>query len=385
MAALSHNPSEAFEGHNVLREIPSAFGVVLWQVIRDVTLWANVERRNRLFAQGAGGLRQFLLAAAAGDVPEELEAALGVLTGLASFPHEANEEALSMACGRIARWAEGENLTATALSFAQAASLALPHRSAPAYEAGRIASMRGERARAEVWLRRAIGLARHDNDGVAGAFAYAELGDLHLAAGEHEEARELYAKTMRLARRKSVYMARGRAFYGLGELERRAGRDVEAERLLRAARRPLGKSHPLRLRVIFGLADIAIRQGRAAEMVELLTQLRVTTDAVAERLRLEALLTMCAAQMGHVSHVARLWSEAYALADRVPPSEDRAYALLDLARAASLARNRAWAHMAASRALATAEHMGAATIAAEAIRVRDAAYRSTGGASESEG
>jgi tetratricopeptide (TPR) repeat protein len=369
MAALTHDPSEAFEGHGILREVPGEFGVVLWQAVRDVMMWAVADDRARLFAPGAGARRRALLGAA--EPPEALDAALGVLTGLAAFPEEASPDAVSLACGRVARWAEACGTRATALAFAQAAALVLPHHSAAALDVGRLAVARGDSVRGEVWLRRAVGLARRDGDAVAGALAYAELGDLYTGTGDERRARDAFVRAMRLARRRGVYVARGRAFYGLGELERRAGRDGEAERLLRASWRPLGEGHPLRTRVSFALAELAIRQGRPAAVVEPLTRLLIATDAPAERLRAVALLALCAAHVGNRPQVARLWAEGSDLAERVPPSADRVLALLDLSRAAALARNRAGAHAAATRAHATAEHIGAPALAAEAARLRD--------------
>jgi tetratricopeptide (TPR) repeat protein len=370
-AALTRDPSEAFDGLNVLREIPGDFGVALWQTVRDVELWASSEDRSALFSPGAGERRRTLLDSA--EVPQELDAALGVLTGLVSFPGEASADAVTLACGRVARWAEVRGALATALAFAQAAYFVLPTQARLAYEAGRLAALRGDRVRADTWFRRTIGLARQEGDWNAFASAYAELGDLYAEEGDEPRARKAFVRAFRTARRQGIYPARGRALYGLGRLEYQAKRYAEAERLLRLAWRPLGNGHPLRPKVAYAVAELALRQGRHAEAHSALRRLVIACDSVADRLRMKALLALCASYAGDFAALGEWWAQAWAAAEQLGPGEPKLLALLDLSRAAGYAGNRAWAHMAAVTAVNTARELSADCYGEQAAQLRDAA------------
>src|SRR2546423_14807715 len=57
--ALQHEPEELLEAAQILDEIPGPVGLLLWQSLRDVTLWAAmpVDRREGLFGTEAAHQR----------------------------------------------------------------------------------------------------------------------------------------------------------------------------------------------------------------------------------------------------------------------------------------------------------------------------------------
>lgn len=367
-AVLTREPGDPFDAYSVLREIPGDLGLVLWQAVRDVDLWAGSPyNREALFQPGAAARRHAILALT--EVPPALGPAVELLTALVSHPGEALPDALSLACARVATWALKQSATATALAFAQAASTVQPQQGRAAIEVGRIASLRGDRARAETWLRRAIGLARTEGDGRAYALACAELGDLYAVLGDADRARSAYVRALRTARRFGAYPVRGRALHGAGRLELRARRLVEAERLFWRAAKPLADDELRAPALAHDVAEVAVRQGRYADAAPSLRELLISRPEPTARLRTLALLTLCAAHARQLPALSELWGQAWPLVENIAASGESAVALIDLARAAALIGNRHLSRSAAERALRCANHIGQESVAAEAQRL----------------
>jgi len=143
-AVVTRDFTEPFDGWRILSEVPGNLGLALWQAMRDAELWAWATDREGLFRPGATERRRQILEVA--DVPAGLTAALDVLTGLVAHPADVHPDLASMACSRVARWAEANGSLATALAFAQAAALARPERGRLAVEVGRRRSAATRRA-----------------------------------------------------------------------------------------------------------------------------------------------------------------------------------------------------------------------------------------------
>jgi tetratricopeptide (TPR) repeat protein len=135
----------------------------------------------------------------------------------------------------VALWAETQRMPRTALAFQQNASLAAPKDASSALEVARLAMQESDYARAEVWLRRAIGLAREARDWRLYSRAFAHLGDLHRARGSVPGAHRFYIRSLRGARRGGMRREQAVALHRLFSLAREAGRADEAERYARLA------------------------------------------------------------------------------------------------------------------------------------------------------
>jgi len=231
-------------GMEVLNELRSPLGVLLWQTVQDVHLWAGAPppRRGELFAPRALDGRLALVRSAGAGA--ELCAPLAALTTLVRDPAAAAPGEVSDACRRVARWAEGRGLPGTALAYAQAAAVAAPEDAAAALVTARLASERGEDARAESWLRRATALARRSGDGVAYADARLALGHLYARRGDAATARRLYLFALRRARRSGLRRVRAEALHALFDLACTGGISDDADALAQRALRSYGTRHP---------------------------------------------------------------------------------------------------------------------------------------------
>jgi hypothetical protein len=322
----------------VLAELPGEAGLALWQSLRDVTLWAAVEpgRREGLFAGDAAGARLRLLRAAGAE--PALELALATLAALVGNPAAASAEIVTLVCLQVSRWAEERGKAETAIGFAQGAALATPGDACAALEVGRAALRWGRDARAETWLRRAVGLARRARDWSAYAEAWVELARLHHRRGAGEASRRAYARGVKAARRHGLSAVRGAGLHGLFLLAVEAGELDEAERLARAAVRSYGRAHPAVPGLLHGLARLWVRRERWERAVPLLRRLAAAGAEPGERAAALGLLARAAAGAGDRAGYQAAWSEAWSLAAR----EGDAAAgpvLLELARAAAALRD----------------------------------------------
>lgn len=336
-AVIARDFREPSEGWRILVEVPGDLGVALWQTMRDTEMWTGAACRDDLFPPEAIERQRTLLDAAA--PPPELAAALEVLTGILEYPAEVHPELVSMACGRVARWAEANGAIGTALAFAEEASVAAPSRGRPAVEAGRLAALRGEPERAEAWLRRAVTVCRSDEGnesrgaGRTCATAWAELGDLYATQGDEARARRAYGKACWTGRRFGAEEALGRALWGMGRLELRAGHYAEAEHTLRAAARSRGDLHPEYPAIAHALAEACLRQGKTGEAAPALRELLPLRVVPMDELRTRALLCLAAAHSGAPAD--EDCARADSLSASLAPCEEHIAALLDLAQAAA--------------------------------------------------
>ncbi|HEX5725814.1 MAG TPA: hypothetical protein VFX98_10145, partial [Longimicrobiaceae bacterium] len=104
--ALPPSGPDLLEGAAVLAEVPGDTGVLLFQSLRNVTLWsaAGREERAALFAPGAEARRRAALESAAPD--EALRPALETLARLLGAPAAVRAAEVADACEQVARWAE---------------------------------------------------------------------------------------------------------------------------------------------------------------------------------------------------------------------------------------------------------------------------------------
>jgi Flp pilus assembly protein TadD len=337
--AILREPAETLEGSHVLDEVGGAVGLLLWQSLRDVTLWAGVppEERAGLFAVGAGAHRQALFRAAA--VEPALDMAVTTFTALADDPASASPPLLSLVCAQVARWAEQRGAGGTAVSFAQAAALAAPESARAAFAVGTLALRLRRFTRAESWLRRTVGLARRTRDWGPYADSYVDLGVLYHDRGNHLAARRLYLKAMRAARRHGLPGVRGAALHGMFRIALAEGRTEEAERLARAASRAYGKGHPRLPHLLHDLAALWVDQGRSPRAVQVLQRLLPHRAEPHEQVTTLALLARAAAGAGDRRAFEEAWTGAWSLLRRMEDEQVPPGTMVELARAAALVRD----------------------------------------------
>jgi len=315
----------------VLNENEPAPGVVLWQLLRDVTLWASIppgQRSSALFNDSAGCV---------GDVVPELHVDLGTLDAFVREAHPDAAAVIGYTCYRIAQWAEARGCSGTALEFVQAAALA--DRSTPtyAYEVAKLSRRRGDGARSSVWFSRAGVLARRAGDWETLARSYAGLGNLFRQLGNLAAAAAQHERSLRVARRYGLRELRGDALYDLCVLRYESGDPAGGAAFARKALRAYGRGHA---RIPQMAHDVAVcwmdHQGRFADAFLVLRQLLERTWRPADGLLLMGSLARAAAGVGDRDRFESAWTEVQARIAGASDQECHAAALVDLARGAAL-------------------------------------------------
>lgn len=266
-AAATRDPGEGLERVAVLEECEAELGVLLWRTVRDVELWAATPpaRRASLFHPAAGERRALRTGQA--EVPPELAGPLDALAALLYAPQAADGAEVARCCLRVAAWAAGARVRGTALAFAQAAALARPGDAAAALQTGVLALHAGQRARAQVWLRRAVGLARHARDRTAYARAALALAQARERAVPPARALRDYLRAYRAGVRAGAAEVRLGAARALLRLSAAAGDAAGARRWAVAAQRAYHPGAPEAAAVLLELARFWIHAGRGENAV----------------------------------------------------------------------------------------------------------------------
>jgi tetratricopeptide (TPR) repeat protein len=342
--ALLHEPEELLEGSGVLDELPGPVGLILWQSLRDVTLWAAVaeEERAGLFTPQAARARLTELLASGAE--PALEVSLTTLAALVGAPETANPEIVSLVCIQVSRWAEERGAFAAAMGYAQAAAQVLPLDASPALAAGSLALRWRRSARAETWLRRAVGLARRRRQWEPYAQAYVELGTLYTRRGQTALAQRFFVQGLRASRRHGLMAVRGTALHGLLVLAMEAGALDDAERYARGAMRAYRRGHPRLPELVHDMAWLWVRRESYARAIPMLEKLLPTRVEPVERALTLAIFARAAAGTGDMDLYQERWLDAWAVINRRPEEAERhARALLELARASAMVRD--WHHV----------------------------------------
>lgn len=189
--AILFGRGQRFLGFEVVDEIPGGLGMVLWQAVRDATLWMGTGRRERGRLFSARARARYERALGCVELPERLVGPVRAIAVVLSEAATVDAGSVQLACAEASRWAEDAGALGTALAFMQAAALA-PGRSAPAaFHTARLADLRDERARAEAWGRRAVVLGRREGDRRTRWRAYLLLARLAERRGDGCEAERI--------------------------------------------------------------------------------------------------------------------------------------------------------------------------------------------------
>lgn len=334
---MMRDAGEGLERVAVLEESEGELGVLLWRTVRDVELWAATPpaRRAGLFHPESAERRRTRLAET--EVPPELAAPLDTLSALLAVPDRADEYTVAQCCAHIAAWASGTRARETALAYAQAAALALPEDADAALQTGACSLDAGQRARAEVWLRRAVGLGRRGRRWDAYSRAVFALARLHERAANPVRAVREYRLAHRAGLRHGVDEVRLGAARALLRLARASGDAERARNWAVAAQRAYRPGAPEATALLLELARFWLDAGRAADALPALRRLarREQSLDAADRLsavamRARALAAASQAGSGQVS------DDVFTLLrDPAVPAPVQVAAAVDLAHAAA--------------------------------------------------
>lgn len=364
--------SETLEGMDILREVGSEAGVLLWQSYRNVMFWATAEpgERARLFSAEAS--RKRLAEVAAARVPHDITDPLNVIGGLLAAPEETPGDVVAAACTAIGEWAEEEQHGATALAFTQAAALAMPRSAALALKVGQVARDRAEMARAETWFRHAIMISRQVGDWETYARAYIALGNMAMKRGSFPVAHRMHIKALRAARRKGLPALQGMAAHDLFVVATETGRLAQAEEYARAAFRAYGPHHERLPVLAHDVAYLWMQQGHFGRALEVFEALRPHVVGRRERgLTVVSNIARAAGGIGDREAFRKSWVEVNRLAKEPDVRPALAVAMLELAHGAASLGEWDRAEQAAEQALAVATELRQAKVMISAETVLD--------------
>lgn len=362
--------SETLEGMDILREVGSEAGVLLWQSYRNVMFWATAEpgERARLFSAEAG--RKRLAEVGAARLPQELVEPLNVVGGLLAAPEDTPGDDVAAACTAIGEWAQEEQHGAAALAFTQAAALAMPRSAALALKVGQVARDRAEMARAETWFRHAIMISRQVGDWETYARAYIALGNMAIHRGSFPVAHRMHIKALRAARRKGLPALQGMAAHDLFVVATETGRHAQAEEYAKAAFRAYGPHHERLPVLAHDVAYLWMDQGYFAPALEVFEALRPHVVGKRELgLTIVSNIARAAGGVGDREAFRKAWVEVNRLAKEPEVRSVLAAAMLELAHgAASLGEwDRAEQAAEQSRTVAAEMRQGKLLISAEFV------------------
>jgi tetratricopeptide (TPR) repeat protein len=365
--AITHG-DEPFQGAGVLEEFGGGLALVLWQSVRDVSLWASSEEERReLFAPGAEARRRTAIRAA--GLEPALEAPLLEIAELLGNPGALNGELAARACLLVAQWADERGAVATALAFAQSAAFAAPMDAATAYTVARLARRRAEHARAESWFRRTVALGRQTGDWSAYSLAFLGLGNQYMQRGNLPAARRFYVRALRAARRHALHSVAGMTFHDLFVLATLTGRADEAERFARGAYDEYGSDHPRLSALAHDVAFFWMEQGHHARALPVFRALLPRLAGSTERPVVLANIARACGGMGDRAGFEEAAGRVQEMVEAGDFHEGAADALIELARGAASLGEWGEAERSAARALEVASERGEAKVrlAAEAM------------------
>lgn len=363
-----------------MEEIPGEMGIVLWQALRDVTLWAScpADGLDRLFAPGAE--RNRLGPAVAASTDRELEPPLQTLVALVREPERVPPQRVALACMQICQWADEHGALATALAFAESAAGAAPGDGGMACAAGRLARRRGDYARAETWYLRAVTLARQSGDWAPYVDALIGLGRIKLQRGGLRRAARRYGRALRAARRHGLRGLEGQTLHELFVVATEGGDFAEAEQYAREALHAYGAGHAKLPHLAHDLAHTWVLRGHFSRALPIFDALLPHLAQPRERLYTLADIARAAGGAGLRDRYHQAWEETWRLARNPARAEDAAPAVLDLAHGALGLGEWEMAEEAARYALhvATLRGEGLVRTTAEALLESVAAGRQAG-------
>jgi tetratricopeptide (TPR) repeat protein len=365
--------AETLEGAALLAEVEGDPGLVLFQSLRNVLLWAAAPEAERaaVFARAAAARRAEALSRAGLD--ERLRPALHAIAELLASPAEFPRARVAWACAAVARWAEERGAPATALAYMQAAALAEPGDAALAYAVGRLARQHGEPVRAEGWLHKAVVLARQSGDWSSYAMAFAALGNLAVQRGNLPAARRMHTRALRAAQRHRLRQVQAMALHDLFVTAMELGDGHAATEYAGAALRAYGDGHP---RVPALAHDVACFWTAAGEFARALPVFRAALPHIpgrAERAVVLANVARAAAGTGDRRSFEDAAAEAASLVEQPDAERGAAQVWLNLARGAASLGDAPLAAMAAETAARAAARRGEAKILASAEAIAQAA------------
>ncbi|MET0398729.1 MAG: tetratricopeptide repeat protein [Longimicrobiaceae bacterium] len=320
----------------MLDEVRSPLGVVLWEGVRDVVLWATTAPANRPRLFGRRAHEERVAALHAVELDPDARGMLVLLAGVLDAERQPDRQAVARACRKLAFWAEERLLPRTSIWYAQAAALASPESAEHAYTVGLLCRRNADYIRAETWYRRAIGLARRRRDAQVYARAYMGLGDLFIVRNDYAKAREAFLRTFRAARRAGIRNLRAEALHNLFVVAAETNQVSDALDFAKKAFRAYPRSHSGRITLAHDVAGFWVLQGQYARALPVLEVLVRVLTHPSHRLFALSQLAWAAGGAGRLDVFAHAWVGTWQIIDDQPTLDCVTSSLLRLAYGSAL-------------------------------------------------
>jgi tetratricopeptide (TPR) repeat protein len=364
---------EPFDGHHVLDEVRSPLGVVLWEGVRDVVLWATTAPANRPRLFGSRAHDERVAALHAVELDPDARGMLVLLAGVLDAERQPDRQVVARACRKLALWAEERLLPRTSIWYAQAAALAAPESAEHAYTVGLLCRRNADYIRAETWYRRAIGLARRRRDAQVYARAYMGVADLFMQRGNYERAKLALERAFNTARRAGMRTLRAEALHDLFTVAVETNQVTEAENIARKAFRAYPRDHANLPKFAHDVAVFWMFQGYFDRALTVFQAVLGTVSSAGDRLRILSSIARAAGGAGRVDIFANAWVETWQIVDDCPTIECVTSSLVRLAYGSASLHEWERVAIAARHALNLSRERGQAQVEQEATMLLEAA------------
>lgn len=270
-----------------------ALGALLWREVRHLHTWAVT--RSEFRADGRARIES-------GEKREMRElakiAAPELTNALSNFADAAAPEAVIAACREIVQWAEGRLWTETAMQYAEAAAMLDPDDAELANLAGRVCRRGGQRARAEVWYDRAIGLSRASRNVREYISAHLGFAAVLRDRERYEEALHYIKRAGLTAKRAGIRKQAGEAFHDAVGIATLRGDFPRAAVYARRALAVYPRHHARFPAFGYDLAFLMVDLGMYSHALSLLNSVAPKISSPAERVVVLGTLARAAAGAG---------------------------------------------------------------------------------------
>jgi tetratricopeptide (TPR) repeat protein len=372
---LSAIPGPDVMGTGVLRELPPDIGLHAWSVLRWVVMWGDEGAGSTEGLFDPAGMQEAFVDAAgkrlshapADDPRNPLVAIIGEL-----MQPEPSNEVVARSCLVMAEWALPRQYLVTGLAFAEAAAFAMPS-ARYAFLAAKLHRQYGRHRDADRLLKVAEGLARKEKDWETNIRIRLARGNVDLLHGRYEQARTAMSGALRTCERYRLEgTIRGEVHHDL--LVAESGlRDYEtAQQHAEAAIGAYGPDHPRLAHLAHDLAALWMEMGDYENALTVLRSLleRHFQHDVVLRLIACASAVRAAGGCGDADAYVPLTEALDAALGKAPQVTVRhAPALVDAARGAAMAGDRARRDRWVALAARFAQEMQQMEVAADAEAV----------------
>ena len=328
-------PGGEIAGAEVVRELPDAFALTVWQTLRSVLAWAGGEPGLRGDLFEARAMAEWEVELLRGEWEEALRLPLAVIVGALGEADDASAERLARACFCVSEWALDHGASSTALAFAEAAALCWSENPRYAYTAGRLLRAYGRSREAEEWMRRTVRVALSVGDGNTHSLALNGLGNILSDRGRYREAMRIHQQALKLARRHRLPEREGEIFHDLFVATWYGGDQAQAEEYAREAFERYRHGHHRLASLAHDVAFSWMKRGHHARALSVLEALPERFAVPHERIRVLGVAAHAAGGCGNAVTYDRMAREIWSMAEAPEFNRGLATSLLDLALGAT--------------------------------------------------